>query len=194
MNSSIWVIWQLWARSADTRSYSAITQSFEEILPQRQTLTPRRLKTTLIEILPQLSQDEIPRDSTRFHETPSQSSKDDPDDKDDPATRTILTTYSISIPICLSVKWLHRGRVRLPRSSSISQKTGSNRSGNYKPSWTNEFGPTLTQLRKHLNKVYFKNHPIQTSQILMRMQPYMHSSWRISRKRTIIADDTTTRT
>jgi len=60
------------------------------------------------------------RDSTRFHETPPQSSKDDPndkddpDDKDDPTTRTILTTNSISIPICLSVKWLHRRWVRLP--------------------------------------------------------------------------------
>jgi hypothetical protein len=39
---------------------------------------------TLIEILPQLSKDEIPQDSTRFHEIPPQSSKDDPDDKDNP--------------------------------------------------------------------------------------------------------------
>ena len=63
---------------------SAITQSFEEIIPHRQTLTPYRYKTTLIEILPQLLKDEIPRDSTRFHEIPPQSLKDDPDDKDDP--------------------------------------------------------------------------------------------------------------
>jgi len=182
MNCSICTIWQLWARSADSRSYSAITQSFEEILPHRQTLT---------EILPQLSQDEIPWDSTRFHEIPRDST-------------SIVTgrswrqgrSYrqnSISIPLCLSVKWLHRRQVRLLQSSSISQKTGSNRSGNYKPLWTNKFGLTLTQPKKHLNKVYFKNHPIQKLQILMRMQPYMHSSQRINRKRTRIADDTMTR-
>jgi hypothetical protein len=55
MNSSIWTIWQLWARSADLRNYSAITQLFEEILPP-------------------LSQDEIPWDSTSVD-------KDDPNNK-----------------------------------------------------------------------------------------------------------------
>jgi hypothetical protein len=84
MNCPICISWQLWARSADSRSLSAIIQSFKEIIPYRQTLTPHCHKTTLIEILPQLSKDEILRDSTRFHEIPPQSSKDDPDNKDDP--------------------------------------------------------------------------------------------------------------
>jgi hypothetical protein len=145
MNCSICISWQLWARSADSRSFSAITQSFEEILPHRQTLTPHRHKTTLIEILPQSSQDEIPRDSTRFHVN---------------RQRTILTTNSITIPICLLVKWLHQGRVRQPRSSSISKKTGNNGYGNSEPLWISKFGPTLTQIRKRLNEVYYKHHPI----------------------------------
>ena len=72
MSSSIWIIWQLWARSADSRSYSAITQSFEEILPYCQTLTPHRQDA---------DSDRNPtsivtgRDSTRFHEIPRVSTK-----------------------------------------------------------------------------------------------------------------------
>jgi len=132
---------------------------------------------------------EILRDSTRFYEIPPQSLKDDPNNKDDPDDK-----IPSQFLLYLSVKWLHRRRVRQRRSSSISQKTGSNGYGNYKPSWTNEFRHTLTLPRKHLKKVYFKNHPIQKSQISTRMQPYMHSSRRINRKRTRIADDTITRT
>ena len=142
---------------------------------------------------------EILRDSIRFHENPREilpqssqddlNNKDDPDNKDDPNNK-ILSQF---LPY-LSVKWLHRRWVCWWRSSLISQKTGSNGYGNYEPSRISEFGPTLTQTRQHLNEVSYKNQPIQKSLISMRMQPYMHSSWRISRKRTRIADDTMTRT
>ena len=77
MNCPIRISWQLWARSADLRSLSAITQLFEEILPYRQTLTPHRYKTTLIEILPQSLKDD-PND------------KDDPDGKDDPNDKNTI--------------------------------------------------------------------------------------------------------
>ena len=56
MNSSIWTIWQLWARSADSRNYSAITQSFEEILPYQQNSYLNCHRTRFHE------------KSTRFHE------------------------------------------------------------------------------------------------------------------------------
>jgi len=109
------------------------------------------------------------RDSMRFYEIPRDSTsivKGRSCDKDDPATRTILTIRtiltmnSISIPICLSVKWLHRRWVRRIWLYLIRQKTGSNGFGNYKPSRINEFGPMLTQIMQHLNEVYYKNYPI----------------------------------
>jgi hypothetical protein len=81
MNNSIWTFWQLWARSADSRNYLAITQSFEEILPPS-------------------SQDEIPWDSTLVD-------KDDPDDEFHlnshlPISQKTLPMLSLSTVIILN--------------------------------------------------------------------------------------------
>ena len=80
--------------------------------------------------------------------------KDNPDDKDDPDDK-----IPSQFLLCLLVKWLHR-QVHQLQLFLINQKTGSNGYGNSEPLWISEFGPTLTQTIQHLNKVYFKNHPI----------------------------------
>jgi len=101
MNCSTWIIWQLWARSADSRSYSAITQSFEEILPHRQDADSDRNPTSIVT---RRVFDEIPRDSTRFHLNLT--------------TRTILTTGRSWRQNTISIPPLPISQMTPPTSSS----------------------------------------------------------------------------
>jgi len=121
MNCSICISWQLWARSADTRSYSAITHfiwrnstsssGLWHLIVKTQTLTPHRQDADSDRNPTSIVTDEIPRDFTRFHLNRHRTilmtrtiltDKDDPDDQ----------KYHLNSSFAYQSNWLHR-RVRL---------------------------------------------------------------------------------